>query len=183
MDIKAILGDSYKDGMTVEELTTALADIDVLTKAEVEEKYVSKDVSNRLSSEAARRKKETAAANDEIASLKETVKALQREGQVSKNTAKYKGMGYSDADAVKAAEAMADGDMDALMALMEAHNAAAAKQQKSDALHGMQAPPAGGADKPIDYSKLISDADAAGNDALAIHYMRLQQEAAAAQKS
>lgn len=177
MDIKALLGDSYKDGMTAEELTTALADIDVLTKAEVDEKYVSKDVSNRLSSEAAKRKRETAAANDEIASLKETVKALQREGAISKNKAKFVGMGYSDTDAAQAAVYMADGDMDSFLTLMAKHNAAAAKQAKSDAVHSMSAPPSGGADKPVDYSKQIDAAFAAGNSALAIHYMRAQQEA------
>ena len=177
MDIKALLGDNYKDGMTVDELTTALADIDVLTKAEVDEKYVSKDVSNRLSSEAAKRKRETAAANDEIAALKETVKTLQRASTIADSKAKLTAMGYTDADAVKAAEAMADGDMTSLMTIMAAHNAAAAKQARSDTVHSMSAPPAGGADKPVDYSKEIEAAYAAGNTALAIHYMRAQQEA------
>lgn len=180
MDIKAILGDQYKDGMTVEELTAALADIDVLTKAEVDEKYVSKDVSNRLSSEAAKRKRETAAANDEIASLKETVKALQRASTIADSKAKLTAMGYADTDAVKAAEAMADGDMTSLMAIMAAHNAAAAKQAKSDTVHSMSAPPSGGADKPVDYSKAITDAQDAGDYALMAHYMRVQQEAQAA---
>lgn len=57
MDIKELLGDAYKEGMTIEEINTALADKNFVDPSTLP-KSVSKELYDKTSSELAKYKKE-----------------------------------------------------------------------------------------------------------------------------
>lgn len=57
MDLKALLGDTYKEGMTLEEINAALADKDLVDKSTLP-KSVAKEVFDKTASELAKAKKE-----------------------------------------------------------------------------------------------------------------------------
>ena len=53
-DLKTLLGESYKEGMTVDEINTALSQLDLIDTAK--EKVVKKDVFDKTASELAAKK-------------------------------------------------------------------------------------------------------------------------------
>lgn len=109
MDIKALLGESYKEGMTVEELTAALEAVEV-----PEDKQL-KDSITRLSRENAEKKRENRTQATAIEELQSQLSALQRENAISKHTASFLDMGYDREAALASATALADGDIPTLM--------------------------------------------------------------------
>ena len=182
MDIKKLLGDAYKDDMTVEELTAALANLKVLTEDEVKKNYVSKDTSNKLASEAAKNRKERDDANREKTTLEERLGELEKTLLVAKHKEKFVGMGMTAEDAVTAAEAMVDGNTDKVFELQAALIAKIKSDADTDKLHNMDKPngSATGA-ASTDYTKLYNDANEAG-DTLAMAAAIRQQFEASQQK-
>ena len=62
MDLKAVLGDAYKEGMTLAEVETALAGITMHTDEEVRTNYVAKRLFDKTASDLAAAKRGAAAA-------------------------------------------------------------------------------------------------------------------------
>lgn len=153
MEIKDLLGSAYKEGMTLEEIQTALKDISMPTdnSAEVERLKNALSASN---SEAAKYKKELRdkMSADEAAKLKaqedqdkmqKELDALRRESAVSKNKAKLVALGYEEALAEETAEAMADGKLDKVFANQKKHLDAFEQKIRADILKDTPKPHGG----------------------------------------
>ena len=150
MKLKDLLKDAYKEGITVEEIESALADVEIpadqsaeierlksaLTKSNSENAEWKKKHREALSEEE-RKAQETA---DLIKQLTEQNEKLTRESNVSKNKAKFLGMGYEEALASDAAVAMTDGDMEKLFTYQQKHQEALEKKIRADALKSTPAP-------------------------------------------
>jgi hypothetical protein len=150
MKLKDLLKDAYKDGMTVEEIESALADVEVPADQSAEIERL-KNANSKLSSENAewKRKHREALSDEErkaqetadlIAKLQEENATLTRESNVSKHKARFLGMGYDEALANDAAVAMTDGDMEKLFSYQQKHQEAFEKKIRADAMKGTKKP-------------------------------------------
>lgn len=150
MNIKDLLKGAYKEGMTVAEIETALADIELPADQSAEVERLKNALSKSNSENAEWKKKHREAMSEEerkaqetadlIKQLQEQNAKLQRESDVSKHKAKFLGMGYDEALAGDAAVAMADGDMEKLFSYQLKHQEALEKKIRADALKGTTKP-------------------------------------------
>lgn len=164
MKFKDLLKDAYKDGMTLEEIEKALADIEFPEDQTAEVERL-KTANSKLSSENAdwkrkhrealseeeRKAQETA---DRMKQLEEQNAALLRESGVAKHKAKFLGMGYEEALANEAAVAMVDGDMDKLFTYQQKHQEALEKKIRAEALKGVDKPVSDKGDGAMTLEKL-----------------------------
>ena len=150
MKFKDLLKDAYKDGMTLEEIEAALAEVELPEDLSTEVERL-KTANSKLSSENAdwKRKHREALSEeerksqevaDELKQLREERDTLLRESNVSKHKAKFLGMGYDEALATDAAVAMVDGDMEKLFSYQQKHQEAFEKKIRADALKGTPKP-------------------------------------------
>ena len=150
MNIKDLLKDAYKEGMTVEEIEAALADVELPADQTAEVERLRNALSKSNSENAEWKKKHREALSEEerkdqetadlIKKLQEQNEALLRESNVSKHKAKFLGMGYEEALANDAAQAMVDGDMEKGVAYQQKHQEAFEKKIRADALKGTPKP-------------------------------------------
>lgn len=154
MNIKDLLKDSYKDGMTLEEIETALADIELPSdgSGDVERLRAALSKSN---SEAADYKRQLRAkmTEDEAAKQKEAedreklqsdYDALLRKITVSENKAKLLALGYDEALASETAEAMVEGESEKVFANQKKHLEAVEAKIRADILKDTPKPAPGG---------------------------------------
>lgn len=191
-DIKHLLGEEYKDGMTDAEIVAAINKISIpdieqfVPKADYErlktasdnnaseakswkEKYnstLSEAEQARLAAEEAQK-----ATNDRLAEL-------ERKDKISTTKDKYIASGFSVELAQATAEAFVDGNMDAVLANITKHATDVANTARDKALKETPAPPASGNANPgsINYDKEIADALASNNMTKAAYLMRLKTE-------
>ena len=150
MKLKDLLKDAYKEGITVEEIESALADVDIPADQSAEIERLKAALSKSNSENADWKKKHREALTEEerkaqemadlIKQLTEQNEKLTRESNVSKHKARFLGMGYEDALANDAAVAMADGDMEKLFSYQQKHQEALEKKIRADALKGTPKP-------------------------------------------
>jgi hypothetical protein len=153
MNIKDLLGDVYKEGMSVEEIENALKDIDLPTdnSAEIDRLKAALSKSN---SEAADYKKqlrekmtaEEAKAKEDAEKMEEIIKerdALLREKTIATHKAKYLSLGYDESLANDTAEAMANGELDKVFANQKKHLDAIEKKIRADVLKETPKPEGG----------------------------------------
>ena len=189
-DLKELLGDAYKENMTLEDINAALAEKDFISKDSLSE-YVPKNIADKYATEAADYKKKWKAASSEQeqkqiedaekqAQIEEELKNLRRSSKVSEYEKQHLALKYDEKDAKEIAEALYDGDMDTVFRLQKKHEEALQKAIKADLLKDMPTPPAGN-QTTIDYSKQIAEAQASGDMALMASLIR-QQAAASAVK-
>lgn len=189
-DLKELLGDAYKEDMTLEDINTALAEKEFISKDSLSE-YVPKNIADKYATEAADYKKKWKAASSEQeqkqiedaekqAQIEEELKTLRRSSKVSEYEKQHLALKYDEKDAKEIAEALYDGDMDTVFRLQKKHEEALQKSIKADLMKEMPTPPAGNQTN-IDYSKQIADAQASGDMALMASLIR-QQAAANAPK-
>ena len=150
MKLKDLLKDAYKEGMTLEEIETALADVELPADQTAELERL-KTANSKLSSENAdwKRKHREALSKeerksqevaDELKQLREQNEKLLRESNVSKHKAKFLALGYDEALASDAAAAMVDGDTEKLFSYQQKHHEALDKKIRADALKGTPKP-------------------------------------------
>ena len=150
MKFKDLLKDAYKDGMTLEEIEAALADVE-FPEDQTPEIERLKTANSKLSSENAdwKRKHRDALSEeerksqevaDELKQLRDERDKLLRESNVSKHKARFLGMGYEEALANDAAVAMTDGDMEKLFSYQQKHQEAFEKKIRAEALKGTPKP-------------------------------------------
>ena len=150
MKIQDLLKDAYKEGMTLEEIESALADVELPADQTAELERL-KTANSKLSSENAdwKRKHREALSEeerksqevaDELKQLREQNEKLLRESNLSKHKAKFLGMGYDEALASDAAAAMVDGDMEKLFSYQQKHQEALEKKIRADALKSTPKP-------------------------------------------
>ena len=156
MKFKDLLKDAYKEGMTLEEIEAALADVEFPEDLSAEVERL-KTANSKLSSENAdwKRKHREAMSEEErkaqetadlLKQLQERNAVLERESGLAKHKAKFLGMGYEDALATDAATAMVDGDMEKLFSYQVKHQEALEKKIRADALKGPLPPVPGKGD-------------------------------------
>lgn len=150
MKIKDLLKDAYKEGMTVEDIEAALADIQLPTDQSAEVERLKTALSKSNSENAEWKKKHREALSEEerkaqetadlIKQLQEQNEALLRDSNVSKHKAKFLAMGYEEALAGDAAVAMVVGDMEKLFSYQQKHQEAFEKKIRADAMKGTKKP-------------------------------------------
>ena len=159
MNIKDLLKDAYKEGMTVEEIETAIADIELPTdnSAEIErlKNALSKSNSEAADFKKQLREKMTA---DEIKAKEDADKqeklqsdydALIKKVAISENKAKLLALGYEDKLATETAEAMANGELDKVFANQKKHLEAVEKKIRQDILKDTPKPDGGNTNTTI----------------------------------
>ena len=107
MNIKDLLKDAYKDGMTIEEINAALEGVELptdnsaeierlknaLSKSNSEAADFKKQLREKMTAEEAKAKEEA----DKLADLQSKYDALFKESTIAKNKARLLGLGYDDA--------------------------------------------------------------------------------------
>ena len=159
MKIKDLLKDAYKEGMTLEEVEAALADVEFPEDQTGEVERLKAALSKSNSENAEWKKKHREAMSEEERKAQETADLLkklqdrnaelERESGLAKHKAKFLGMGYEEALATDAAAAMVDGDMEKLFTYQQKHQEALEKKIRADALKGTPKPVPGNADGTV----------------------------------
>lgn len=185
MTLKELLGDSYKDGMTMQEIETALSGVSLDNSKEIERM---KNAVSKANSEAADFKRQlrdaTASATekdtawqDKYQDLEKRFASLERERNIGNHKNRFLELGYEGSLAESTATAMVDGDLETVFrnqkTFLEAHD----KQVLQDTLR--QTPRPGSVQTgtaPVDYGKMIDEAMANGDMTRAAALMRQQSE-------
>ena len=153
MELSALLGDAYKDGMTLEEVTEALKNVEMPKdqNAEIERLKNAISKSNSEAADWKQKYKETlddaarkkSDEDENVRKLQEEIEGLKRERTINGYKASYIGMGYTQDDASKIAELLTDGKMDEVIAMQKKHQEAMAEQIKKDLLKNTPRPDGG----------------------------------------
>lgn len=182
-----LLGSAYKEGMTEEEISTALETVGNGNTAEVNRL---KAALSKANSEAAEFKKQlrskqsddeaaAAAQKEEHEKLVKENGELKRSIALSESKGKLLAMGYDEKLADETAAAMVDGDMDKVMANQSKYLEAQKKVIQADQMRKTPRPAAGSETGGVDYAKKISEAQANGDFTAAAYYTRLQAQVTA----
>lgn len=187
MDLKELLGDAYKEGMTFEEIAAALknvtppdpsaAEVDKLKNALSKANSQAAAFKKQLQGMQSEEEQKAAAQQEEHEKLVQENADLKRAITLSEKKAKLLGMGYDEKLAESTAKAMVDGDMDTVMANQSIYLEAQKKGILADKMKSTPRP-ATGSESPdgVDYQKKIEEAQASGNYAAAAYYTRLQAQ-------
>ena len=182
-----LLGSAYKEGMTEEEISTALEAVGNGNTAEVNRL---KAALSKANSEAAEFKKQlrskqsddeaaAAAQKEEHEKLVKENGELKRSIALSESKGKLLAMGYDEKLADETAAAIVDGDMDKVMANQSKYLEAQKKVIQADQMRKTPRPAAGSETGGVDYAKKISEAQANGDFTAAAYYTRLQAQVTA----
>lgn len=156
MSLKTLLGDAYREGMTAEEITEALAGIELPDLTQ----YVPKSTADKYSSEAASWKKkyreQLSDAEKREAEQKESAEAqskrlqeLERVVGVSEKSKELIGLGFAPELADKTAAALYDGDTASLFKHIGAFAAATKAAVTAELLKNTPPPSGGEEDGPV----------------------------------
>lgn len=182
-----LLGEAYKEGMTEEEISTALQTAGAGQSNTAELDKLKAQLS-KANSEAANYKKqlrgkqtadEAAAAEQKAAMDKLTQENadLKRSFALSDKKAKLITMGYDEKLADSTAVAMVDGDMDTVMANQAKFNESREKAIQAELMKKTPRPAAGSEGTGgMDYAKKIEEAQASGNLTAVAYYTRLKAQ-------
>lgn len=182
-----LLGEAYKEGMTEEEISTALqtagagqsntAELDKLkaqlSKANSEAADYKKQLRGKQTAD------EAAAAEQKAAMDKLTQENadLKRSFALSDKKAKLITMGYDEKLADSTAVAMVDGDMDTVMANQAKFNESREKAIQAELMKKTPRPAAGSEGTGgMDYAKKIEEAQVSGNLTAVAYYTRLKAQ-------
>lgn len=171
MNIKDLLGDAYKEGMTVEEIEAALEPITLpednsaeverlktaLSKSNSEAADYKKQLRDKLTDDEATKQKE----QEEREELQSKYDQLLHKSLVSDYKAEYLAAGYEEKLAADTAEAMANGDTAKVFANQKKHLEAVEKKARAEALKDTPKPTPDGDSKTMTLKKLreMSPAD------------------------
>lgn len=185
MTLNELLGDAFKDGMTLDEINAALADRDLLDRSEAETMATNRaaatkrllDAANKKLADANKKNSDAGAQNadllERIAALEEDKKTQTRLSNIATHKASLLAQGYAEDLASATAEALVDGNTAVVLANQGKFLAAQTAKIKEDLMKGTKLPAAGGnSGGAIDFAKAKTDALNAGNDA---EYFRLCQ--------
>ena len=165
MNIKDLLKDAYKEGMTVEEIETALEGIDLPTdgSAEIDRLKAALSKSNSEAADYKKQLREKMSADElkakEDAESREKLQsdydALLRKVTLSENKAKFLALGYEETLAERTAEAMVDGDLEKVFANQKKHLDAMEKKIREDVLKNTPKPEGGNGSDTMTKEKFL----------------------------
>lgn len=172
MTIQELLGTNYKDGMTMEELTEALKDVQMPSDQSKEIEKLKASIS-KSNSEAADWRKKYESTLDEAKKKEleaaekakkdaEELEQLRKEKAISGYKASYLAMGYEESLAEDTANALYNGDDAKLFENQKKHMEAVEKKAREDALRGSGRPGGSGSDKSGDDSEAVKLAKSIG---------------------
>ena len=168
MTLKELLGDAYKDGMSLEEVETALKSVnlpgDEALRKELEK---SKKATDKATAEAAdyRRKyqekltaeeAEKEARAEETKKLQDELSALKAREALATHKSQFLALGYDDALATETAQAMVDGDMAKVFANQKKYQDAQRASIEAELLSRTPTPPAGKTPEVMDAAKFAT---------------------------
>ena len=193
--LKELLGDAYKEGITLEEIETALAEKDLVDRTELGE-VVSKATFDKTASELSALKKELKKLKESSMTAEEKVqaeldKATELQKQYARELAKLKakeifiGAGLTEKDYTSLLDVVVSEDEDltasrakAMVDVINVQKQAVEKAVKADLLKSTPKPPAGsGANPKVDYEKEIAAAQERGDMVAVAALIRQQQMA------
>ena len=163
MNLKEVLGDAYKEGMTFEEVEAALEKVNVpednsaeierlknaLSKSNSEAAGYKKQLREKMTEDEQKKQKE----QEEREKLQKDYEALLHKTTVSENKAKLLAMGYEEKLAAETAEAMANGDTEKVFANQQKHLEAYGKKIRAEALKDTPKPTPDGDSKTMTLEK------------------------------
>ena len=168
MNIRDLLKDAYKEGMTLEEIETALEGIDLPTdnSAELERLKTALSKSNSEASEYKKQLREKMSADEVKAKedaeafekLQDEHNALLKKVTISENKAQLLAIGYDDALASETAEAMVNGDLSKVFVNQKKHIEAVEKKIRADVLKETPKP-TGGSGKGMSMDDIMNIKD------------------------
>ena len=179
-----LLGDSYKEGMTEEEISTALQAAGAGQNNDAEINRLKAQLS-KANSEAADYKKQlrgkqTAAAAEQKATMDKLTQEntdLKRSIALADKKTKLVAMGYDEKLADSTAIAMVDGDMDTVMKNQATFNESREKAIRAEQMKKTPRPAAGSdGTGGMDYAKKIEEAQASGDLTAVAYYTRLKAQ-------
>ena len=164
MNIKDLLKDAYKEGMTLEDVEKALESVELpsdgsaeierlknaLSKSNSEAANYRKQLNEKLT-EDERKAKEDAEKQEK---LQNDYDALLKKVTISEHKAKFLSLGYDDKLADETAEAMANGEFDKVLANQKKHLEAVEKKIRADVLKDTPEPRGGNGDGKITLKSL-----------------------------
>ena len=163
MTLQELLKDSYKEGMTVEEIEAALNDFTLPEdkSAEIEKLKNTVSKANSEAAEFKRKLRETLSDSeqkaqqeaDRVAKLEADYAKLLHESTVTQRKADFLALGYDEKLAAETAEALVSGDFATVFANQGKHQTNLEKKFKVDALKETPKP-VGGTGGGIDFAKL-----------------------------
>jgi len=195
MDLKTLLGDDYKDGMTIEEINAALADKNFVDSSTLP-KSVSKEVFDKTASELAAVKKKLRELQESSMTAEEKLKVETEKTQelqktYAKELAKLKAKevfvtaGLTETDYSPLLDVVITEDEEvtvsrakAMVDVINAQKQAVEQAVKAELLKGTPKPPAGsGGIGKVDYEKEIAEARERGDMVTMAALIRQQQMA------
>ena len=165
MNIKDLLKDAYKEGMSVEDIEKALEGIELPTDNSAEVERL-KNALSKSNSEAADFKKqlrekmsaEEVKAKEDAEKYEEVVKerdALLREKTILGHKTKFLSLGYDESLANETAEAMANGELDKVFANQKKHLETVEKKIRADVLKDTPQPEGGNGSDTMTKEKFL----------------------------
>lgn len=156
MELKDLLGDAYKDGMTVEEVTEALKGVE-MPKDQRSEIEKLKETISKVNSENAEWKNKYRATLDESTRKQqeaeekakkdaEELESLRKITAISGYKASFLSMGYSEELAADTANALYEGNSERLFENQRKHMEAVEKKAREEALRSSGRPGGSGSD-------------------------------------
>ena len=163
MNIRELLKDAYKEGMSVEDIEKALEGIEMPTDNSAEIDRL-KNALNKSNSEAADYKKqlrekmsaEEIKAKEDAEKMEALIKerdALLREKTIAGHKANYLALGYDEKLANDTAEAMVNGELDKVFANQKKHIESVEKKIRADVLKDTPKPEGGNGSEVITKEK------------------------------
>lgn len=163
MNLKEVLGDAYKEGMTFEEVETALESVTIpednsaeierlknaLSKSNSEAAGYKKQLREKMTEDEQKKQRE----QEEREELQNKYDKLLRKSVIAKNKAKLVAIGYDESLADETAEAMADGDSEKVFANQQKHLASFEKKVRAEALKNTPKPTPDGDSKTMTLEK------------------------------
>ena len=177
-----LLGDSYKEGMTEEEISTALQAAGAGQNNDAEINRLKAQLS-KANSEAADYKKQLRGkqtADEQKATMDKLTQEntdLKRSIALADKKTKLVAMGYDEKLADSTAIAMVDGDMDTVMKNQATFNESREKAIRAEQMKKTPRPAAGSdGTGGMDYAKKIEEAQASGDLTAVAYYTRLKAQ-------
>ena len=163
MNIKDLLKDAYKEGMTIDEINAALESIELPTdnSAEVEKLKNALSKSNSEAADYKKQLREKMSADeikakedaDKYEDLQSKYDALLKESNITKNKARLLSLGYDDKLATETAEAIVNGDTDKVFANQKKHLDSVEKKIREEVLTSTPRPTGGNGSETMTLEK------------------------------
>ena len=165
MELKELLGDAFKDGMTMDEVTEALKNVQLPKDQSAEIEKLKQTISNSNSEAAEWKRKYQSTLDDATRKQQEAeeqaqknaerLAQLEKEKVIAGYKASYLAMGYDEELAADTANALAEGNDAKLFENQKKHQEAVEKKAREEALRGSGRPGGSGSDKSGDDSEAM----------------------------